>query len=42
MFSPSGDNEAKLMLSELTKVVPEFAEIYVGALVLSQIRTSWD
>lgn len=42
MFSPSGDNEAKLMLSELTKVVPEFAEIYVGVCVLSQIRIFLD
>ena len=42
MFSPSGDNEAKLMLSELTKVVPEFAEIYVVVCVLSQIRIFLD
>ena len=40
MFSLSGDNEAKLMLSELTKVVPEFAEIYVRTLFGSQNRTS--
>ena len=42
MFSLSGTNKAKLMLSELTKVVPEFAEIYVGTLSLSQNRTFSD
>ena len=40
MSSLSDDNKAKLMLSELTKVVPEFAEIYVGTLRRLQNRTS--
>ena len=39
MLSFLDDSKAKLMLSELTKVVPEFAEIYVGILCRSQSRT---